>query len=164
MNIQTSRDKVGVPADKPEYETKSVGTEHIFPYLVQYNESFYDMLVRTTNRWGEFMYYEDGQLNIGYPDSTKVFITHEDPKEDKYKCINYSNLDDIELASNYDRAADYEKNILDATLEKSPNSVSGLLLAPGGKMDKVIMKKIAAFFKNDKNIPTFIGNQLFDDH
>lgn len=162
LSVQKPSEK-WAKADKPEYETKSVGTEHIFPYLVQYNESFYDMLVRTTNRWGEFMYYEDGQLNIGYPDSTKVFITHEDPKEDKYKCINYINLDDIELASNYDRAADYDKNILDATLEKSPNSVSGLLLAPGGKMDKVIMKKIAAFFKNDKNIPTFIGNQLFDD-
>ena len=31
------------------------GQEHIFPYLVQYNESFYDMLVRTCNRWGEFV-------------------------------------------------------------------------------------------------------------
>ena len=103
LSVQKPSEK-WAKADKPEYETKSVGTEHIFPYLVQYNESFYDMLVRTTNRWGEFMYYEDGQLNIGYPDSTKVVITHEDPKEDKYKCINYINLDDIELASNYDRA------------------------------------------------------------
>ena len=42
--------------------------EHIFPYLVQYNESFYDLLARTTNRWGEFMYYYDGKLHIGYDD------------------------------------------------------------------------------------------------
>ena len=35
--------------------------EHIFPYLVQYNESYYDFLKRITNRWGEFLYYEDGK-------------------------------------------------------------------------------------------------------
>lgn len=40
--------------------------EHIFPYLVQYNESNYDFLRRTFNRWGEFMYYDNGQLNFGY--------------------------------------------------------------------------------------------------
>lgn len=40
--------------------------EHIVPYLVQYNEIFYDMLARTCNRWGEFLYWEDGVLNIGY--------------------------------------------------------------------------------------------------
>jgi hypothetical protein len=33
---------------------------------VQYNESFYDLLARTTNRSGEFMYYYDGKLRIGY--------------------------------------------------------------------------------------------------
>ena len=142
---------------------KKVGTEHIFPFLVQYNESLYDMLARTTNRWGEFMYYEDGRLNVGYPDSTKVLITNTDPKKNKFKGITYINLDEIQLGSTYENAAEYDKNIIDTTLQKSPNSLSGLLLAPGGKMDKVIMKKMAAFFKNDKNIPTFIGNQLFDD-
>ena len=44
--------------------------EHIFPYLVQYNESFYDMLIRTCNRWGEFVYWEMGQLYIGYDNSS----------------------------------------------------------------------------------------------
>lgn len=150
-------------SDVPEYETKSVGTEHIFPFLVQYNESFYDLIARTANRWGEFLYYEDGRLNIGYTDSGKEIITHKDSKDDKFACITYINLDEIQLASSYECAAEYDKNILDNTLEKSPNALSGLLFAPGGKMDSVIMKKIAAFFKNDKNIPTFIGNQLFDD-
>ena len=37
----------------------------IHPYLVQYDESFYDMLVRTANRWGEFVYFEGGQLIFG---------------------------------------------------------------------------------------------------
>ena len=35
------------------------------PYLVQYNESFYDFLKRTANRCGEFLYYENGHLNLG---------------------------------------------------------------------------------------------------
>ena len=43
----------------------SVGTEFIQPYLVQYNESFYDFMVRTANRCGEFLYFEDGQLTLG---------------------------------------------------------------------------------------------------
>ena len=39
--------------------------EFIQPYLVQYNESFFDFLVRVSNRCGEFLYYEDGYFNIG---------------------------------------------------------------------------------------------------
>ena len=39
--------------------------EYIQPYLVQYNESFFDMLIRTANRWGEFVYYEGENLILG---------------------------------------------------------------------------------------------------
>lgn len=39
--------------------------EFIQPYLVQYNESFYDFLRRTTNRCGEFLYHENGSLHLG---------------------------------------------------------------------------------------------------
>lgn len=35
------------------------------PYLVQYNESFYQFMVRSANRFGEFLYFEDGKLNLG---------------------------------------------------------------------------------------------------
>ncbi len=51
--------------------------EYIQPYLVQYNESFYDFLVRVANRCGEFLYYENGKLHIGWekPSST-VYLTH----------------------------------------------------------------------------------------
>ena len=45
---------------------KEVGTdEFIQPYLVQYNESFYDFMRRTANRCGEFLYFENGQLHLG---------------------------------------------------------------------------------------------------
>ena len=46
-----------------------IPSEFIQPYLVQYNESFYDFLVRTANRCGEFLYFEDGALTLGLPDS-----------------------------------------------------------------------------------------------
>ena len=39
--------------------------ECIQPYLVQYNESFYDFMVRTANRCGEFFFWDDGQLRLG---------------------------------------------------------------------------------------------------
>ena len=58
--------------------------EHIFPYLVQYNESFYDLLARTTNRWGEFMYYYDGKLRIGYDDDESKA-----EEVDNYNSITY---------------------------------------------------------------------------
>ena len=45
---------------------KGAGTdEFVQPYLVQYNESFYDFMRRTANRCGEFLYYENGKLQLG---------------------------------------------------------------------------------------------------
>lgn len=141
-------------SDKKKYE-------HTFPYLVQYNESFYDFMTRTTNRWGEFMYYENGKLNIGYDDS-------DDAKADigDYNTISYidlANTVEIPKSGKYDCEAADEKGLLDCTLRKTPNKVKGTLFSPGGDGDKVAMKKISGFFKNDKNLPTFIVGQLVDD-
>ena len=48
------------------YHDKSGSKEEFRqPYLVQYNESFYDFLKRTANRCGEFLYFENGHLNLG---------------------------------------------------------------------------------------------------
>ena len=49
--------------------TGYIPSEFIQPYLVQYNESFYDFMVRTSNRCGEFLYFEDGKLTLGLRDS-----------------------------------------------------------------------------------------------
>ena len=135
--------------------------EHIFPYLVQYNESFYDMLARTTNRWGEFLYYEDGKLNIGYDDSKVEKI------ESGYADISYIDLDsesqNVPKDQKYNFAGSEEKGFLDNALRKSPNTISGTLFYPTfEKMDKVLMKEFTAFLKNEKNIPTWIGNRLFE--
>ena len=54
----------------------TIPSEFIHPYLVQYNETFYDFLVRSANRFGEFLYFEDGKLNLGLVDSgTPLLIT-----------------------------------------------------------------------------------------
>lgn len=45
--------------------------DYIHPYLVQYNESFYDLLTRSANRWGEFIYFEDGKLYLGRNGSSR---------------------------------------------------------------------------------------------
>jgi hypothetical protein len=35
------------------------------PYVVQYNETFYDFMKRISQRYGEFLYHEDGKLRLG---------------------------------------------------------------------------------------------------
>ena len=146
---------------KKEYENATESTEHIFPYLVQYNESIYDMLARTTNRWGEFMYYENGELTVGYSPALFKDITP-DTGTSNWKTITFINLEGKQLETYYDRAANYDDNILKSELKRSPNEVSGLLFCPGEEADVAFMKLFASIFKNDKNLPTFIGNELFD--
>lgn len=46
-------------------------TEMRFPFLMQYNESFYDFLRRIAVRCGEFLYYENGVLTLGVKEQTK---------------------------------------------------------------------------------------------
>lgn len=138
---------------------KAIYSEHIHPYLVQYNESLYDMLARTANRWGEFLYYEDGKLHLGYTGTTANLIN--------YRSLHYFDLSSETIEVPKDRAYDYvgsdEKSFGNNLLKESPNEVSGTLFYPNGKGDKVAMNYMASIFKNDKNIPTFLSNKLYDD-
>ena len=43
--------------------------EFIQPYLVQYNESFYDFMARTANRCGELLFFDEGRLVLGMPEN-----------------------------------------------------------------------------------------------
>lgn len=52
--------------------TNKTYSEFIQPYLVQYNESFFDFLVRVTNRCGEFLYYENGKIHIGWEETDSI--------------------------------------------------------------------------------------------
>jgi hypothetical protein len=48
-----------------KYTRKEVPDELRIPYLVQYDETFYQFLKRVANRFGEFLYFENGKLNLG---------------------------------------------------------------------------------------------------
>lgn len=65
--------------------TVSISSEFIQPYLVQYNETFHDFLVRTSNRCGEFLYFENGELVLGLPET-------EQPEQiDTYASVTFQN-------------------------------------------------------------------------
>ena len=86
-------------------------SEFIHPYLVQYNESFYDFLSRTANRCGEFLYFEDGNLNLGlktriekYKEKDENEIEIEKTREldpiliEGYDSITYKSISSSKLA------------------------------------------------------------------
>lgn len=52
--------------------------ELLIPYIVQYNESFYQFMVRAANRFGEFLYFEDGKLNLGMQPSEACYYGEKD--------------------------------------------------------------------------------------
>ena len=137
--------------------------EHIFPYLVQYNESFYDMLIRTCNRWGEFVFWEDGRLNIGYDSEAAV------KEVGDYNTITYPQQDsnDSLLPSNADQhyfpvGAD-DGTIRDTNAQKSKWSVKGKIGSLNGMGDLYMMQKFSQFFGTNKDPVTFIVNQVIDD-
>ena len=123
-----------LPYDKAhsmDVDTKNMKTlldgsnEAIFPYLVQYNESFYDFLVRTTNRWGEFMYFEDGKFHIGH--DTKATAVK------KYETLQYLNLNPKKLETAFyeltEDEATYAPHLLKNILKKSGyDAVTGQFL------------------------------------
>ena len=150
--------------DKKDEKKEPRMVEHIFPYLVQYNESFYDLLARTTNRWGEFLYYEDGKLQLGYDGDEKKII-----EVKNFHKLTYSNYDSSDTLlkkvkdGNYEPEAAYDQNIYDNPVQKSPTLVRGELGKFNGQGDKYAMKKLASFFNTDKNIVSWIVNTLVDD-
>ena len=81
--VKSGLEGLGTEAPETEIRTmhhlsyvKSDNTreEFIHPYLVQYNESFYDFLRRVANRTGDIFYYEGGKLCFGVGGSTGASI------------------------------------------------------------------------------------------
>ncbi len=58
-------------AQKKDSSGNAIQEEFIQPYLVQYNESFYELIARTANRCGEWLYFEDGTLYLGWKNKSK---------------------------------------------------------------------------------------------
>ena len=168
-NLQEKRDNLINNQKKMSYRSNMKilknedGKEHIFPFLVQYNESFYDMLARTTNRWGEFLFYEDGMLNVGYNYNAKdvIPVTKGDTQNISFCDLNAKSLI-LAAGGSYDYEAD-NSSLTGKPIQSSPATVKGQLFAFGGKEDKWIMKQFASILKNDKNLPTMTANLLFDN-
>ena len=156
-HIKLAKDKDGNKA----------GTEHLFPYLVQYNESFYDFLKRTTNRWGEFMYYEDKKLLIGYGYAA---IANTDYKASA-ESVTYCDLTSQQKQSNpgqLNAEAPIDEQILKNDLLKGKydtvkTRMNSLLHFKDLDGDIYVVKKLAAFLNNDKTIWQFLVNTGVDD-
>lgn len=166
INSSTTHLKVlpfKVEVKTEENTTKEVTYDHMFPFLVQYNESLYDMLARTTNRWGEFMYYRDGELCFGYNDDKKATITKTNYNKITYPSYNTDDtLTESDTVGSYNMEAVYEANFTDP-MQKSPHLVRGEFGMFGGLADKFYMNKIASLFANDKDLVTWGMNTLIDD-
>ena len=138
--------------------------EHIFPYLVQYNETFYDFLARTTNRWGEFLYYEDGKLNIGF-DDTKV------EKVQSYDVMSYSDWNTSQPVQKNAgvcvNESPYDSNTLSSVVTQDGyNAVKYSIFQAFDKdlgADVYWMKKAGQLLTNNKSITNFVFDTMVDD-
>lgn len=80
---------------KPSSSNDAVFHEFRNPYLVQYNESFYDFIARNCNRLGEFLFFEDGKITMGLPENvnkTSYTDKNGDSKQYPYFVINDDNI------------------------------------------------------------------------
>lgn len=138
---------------------KANDKEHIFPYLVQYNESFYDFLARTTNRWGEFLYWENGKLNIGYSSDTSKTGTVKDPNSYTYVDISSSN----ENVEKFNSEAIYDEHVSKNILKKGEYDEVMAQLGSSKGWDVYIFKKVSELLSFDVNIYDWVVGTLVDD-
>lgn len=139
--------------------------EHIFPYLVQYNESFYDMLIRTCNRWGEFVYWEMGQLYIGYDNSSSNIKSI----PSGYKTITYPNIDKTSnLISDKNRYNNYfpvgadDSTIRDTNAKKSKWEAKAKIATVNNMWDVFWMQKASQFLGTNKDLASFFVSTVID--
>ena len=168
MNLLTKERTSTTENNKKKIKVTTKG-EHIFPYLVQYNESFYDFLARTTNRWGEFLYYEDNKLNLGY-----------EPKEyEEGNAVAISSYDKITYrdysaghpsqtgAGSYLSEAPYDDNILNSVYEKDEYETVKGTIANITDMDKggdaYLMSKVNQLLTNGLPLSKFLVNTAIAD-
>ncbi len=138
--------------------------EEIFPYLVQYNESFYDFLVRTCNRWGEFLYYENKNLNIGYNDRAASSDIN------TFDTITYCDLNKVlttpnTINDNYADGTTHDKHMLNNPLKKGEyDKLKGVMFCSiddGG--DIWGTKIVGNLLSSGKNLFDFVVDTLVDE-
>ncbi len=74
-NIVT--DVVGKPAHKITLSVSPKMSQAI-PYVVQYNENTYQFIARLAQRYGEFLYFEDGKMVFGKVEAKSAVSLHPD--------------------------------------------------------------------------------------
>ena len=70
-------DAVGEPAHNISLKVSPKMSQAI-PYVVQYNENTYQFIARLAQRYGEFLYYEDGKVVFGKVDAKPAVTLHPD--------------------------------------------------------------------------------------
>lgn len=165
VQLDYSNMKQLVKVDKQK--TPTLVQEHIFPYLVQYNESFYDFLARTTNRWGEFLYFEDEKLHIGYEDKsldTAIALP-------AYEELTYRDLCSTNSAQSrskgYFGEAPYDDNVLNSKVKKDTYDVVKGTIKNVGDTDKdgdiYLFGKASSLFANNKSLKNWLIDTAVDD-
>lgn len=89
-----------------------------FPYLVQYNESYYDFLCRIAVRCGEFLYHENGKLTLGL---------------EKQGCPDVMSLDNIDVQ--------YPNVMLAETVGTSIDAYPGSSMSGFERKDEMILSE-----------------------
>ena len=163
LSFKSGMQVLQIDTDQKDSDGNKVMKEHKFPYLVQYNESFYDLLKRTTNRWGEFLYWEDGTLMIGYDDSSSNKLD-----QSNFNALYYFDLEknvNLELpsAGSYDYAAAYDVNVGNTPIKKNPYKVHGRFGMWNGQGDIYGFSVASRFFQNEENVTTWAIGLLADD-
>lgn len=151
---------------------KTGDREAIIPYLVQYNESFWDFLVRSTNRWGEFLYYEDGKLHIGFDSSSSKsvrIIGSTDKADYNYNSITYCDLNESPVADedtgevcdsvSYD--AHMDRTFLEKGKYDKIKAVMGCCKDDGG--DIWTTKIIGNLLSSGKNVFDYVVDTIVDE-
>ena len=152
---------------KDNSDGHKAGTEHLFSYLVQYNESFYDFLKRTTNRWGEFMYYEDKKFLLGYGYAASNNTDYKEVASSTTYC-DLTSQQKQENAGKYNNEAPIDEQIQSNVLKKGKydtvkTRVNSLLDYKNLDGDIYVVKKLAALLNNDKTIWQFLVDTGVDD-
>ena len=139
--------------------TDTTKKEPCIPYCVQYNESFYDFLVRMCNRNGEFLFCEDNKLYVGLP-----------AEKDKPATISESDNDEnstgyeIEYNENYtdisNTAGNIVLNSLDASNGWPQAAAPGTLQSSRGIYPEEYNTKISDNFVDINDIQSLSSNIL----
>ena len=128
------------------------------PYIVQYNESFYQFLVRAANRYGEFLYFENGKLNFGMQPSEKNYCDSNDVVIDwsssssgvqsrYYESVLSENIAVEDHAYNY---KEHEKSDFEDLFASSSGKRHNFDAVPADEWTKQHLKK--SFYRTQKDL------------